>query len=211
MTPVEEPPVDFPGGDREAGQLCPAARDRGRQSHLRVAKRAAIMVGRYTHAHQFKRANRQLKFLRTRLGQLIRDINRKVAGDPTLSERFAPLRSFGCQDPLPEPAPARAEGLVSARARGRTIVKGEARALAQPQASWILLVSNPPKRGASAVDQQGAPGGRGPYHWRPLIKGYFSALRWSEVRSCLRPLRGEIDSLALMLSADPLPPSRERA
>jgi IS5 family transposase len=37
-----------------------------RQSYLRVAKRAAIMVGRYTHAHQFKRANRELKFLRTR-------------------------------------------------------------------------------------------------------------------------------------------------
>jgi IS5 family transposase len=29
-----------------------------RQSYLRVAKRAAIMVGRYTHAHQFKRAHR---------------------------------------------------------------------------------------------------------------------------------------------------------
>jgi IS5 family transposase len=27
-----------------------------RQSYLRLAKRAAIMVGRYTHAHQFKRA-----------------------------------------------------------------------------------------------------------------------------------------------------------
>ncbi len=35
-----------------------------RQSYLRVAKRAAIMVGRYTHAHQFKRANRQIKLLR---------------------------------------------------------------------------------------------------------------------------------------------------
>ncbi len=65
-----------------------------RQSYLRVAKRAAIMVGRYAHAHQFKRANRQLKFLRTRLGRLIRDINRKVAGDPALEQRFAPLRSL---------------------------------------------------------------------------------------------------------------------
>ena len=36
-----------------------------RQSYLRVAKRAAIMVGRYAHAHRFKRARRQLKFLRT--------------------------------------------------------------------------------------------------------------------------------------------------
>lgn len=40
-----------------------------RQSHLRLAKRAAIMVGRYTHANQFKRADRELKFLRTRLGR----------------------------------------------------------------------------------------------------------------------------------------------
>src|SRR6516225_9205335 len=37
-----------------------------RQSYLRLAKRATIMVGRYTHAHQFKRARRELKFLRTR-------------------------------------------------------------------------------------------------------------------------------------------------
>jgi hypothetical protein len=37
-----------------------------RQSYLRQALRAAIMVGRYTRAHQFKRARRQLKFLRTR-------------------------------------------------------------------------------------------------------------------------------------------------
>jgi hypothetical protein len=43
-------------------------------SYLRIAKRAAIMVGRYSHAHQFKRADRKLGFLRTRLGRLIRDI-----------------------------------------------------------------------------------------------------------------------------------------
>lgn len=43
-----------------------------RQSYARVAKRAAIMVGRYSHAHQFKRARRSLKFLRTRLGRVIR-------------------------------------------------------------------------------------------------------------------------------------------
>lgn len=57
-------------------KLVAFAKDNGitlRQSYLRVAKKAAIMVGRYTHAHQHKRANRQLKFLRTRLGRLIRD------------------------------------------------------------------------------------------------------------------------------------------
>jgi IS5 family transposase len=58
-----------------------------RQSYRRVAKRAAIMVGRY----QFKRARRELKFLRTRLGRVIRDIRRKIAGNPALAERFAGL------------------------------------------------------------------------------------------------------------------------
>ena len=62
-----------------------------RQSYRRVAKRAAIMVGRYTHAHQFKRARRALKFLRTRLGRVIRDINRKIEGRPELEARFGRL------------------------------------------------------------------------------------------------------------------------
>jgi len=38
-----------------------------RQSYLRVVKRAAIIVGRDMHARQVKRANAQLKFLRTPL------------------------------------------------------------------------------------------------------------------------------------------------
>jgi IS5 family transposase len=62
-----------------------------RQSYLRVAKRAAIMVGRYSHAHQFKRAGKALKFLRTRLGRVIRDIVRQIDGKPELQARFAHL------------------------------------------------------------------------------------------------------------------------
>jgi transposase, IS5 family len=62
-----------------------------RQSYLRVVKRAAVMVGRYTHAHQFKRARRELKFLRTRLGRVIRDIRRKIDGNAALEDRFGPL------------------------------------------------------------------------------------------------------------------------
>jgi IS5 family transposase len=62
-----------------------------RQSYLRLAKRAAIMVGRYTHAHQFKRARRELKFLRTRLGRIIRDIRRQIDGNPVLENRFGSL------------------------------------------------------------------------------------------------------------------------
>src|SRR5829696_3308502 len=62
-----------------------------RQSYVRVAKRAAIMIGRYSHAHQFKRARRELRFLRARLGRVIRDIRRKIAGNAALEERFGPL------------------------------------------------------------------------------------------------------------------------
>ena len=60
-----------------------------RQSYARLAKRAALMAGRYTHAKQFKRANRELRFLRTRLGRLIRDIRRKIDGREPLQRLFA--------------------------------------------------------------------------------------------------------------------------
>ena len=59
-----------------------------RQSYLRVAKRAAMMAGRYAHAKQLKRQQRQLRFLRVRLGRLIRDIGRKITGAPHLEAVF---------------------------------------------------------------------------------------------------------------------------
>ena len=87
-------PTDARLCHRAVEKLVRLARRHGvplRQSYVRVAKRAAIMVGRYTHAHQFKRARRELKFLRTRLGRVVRDIRRKIAGNETLAERFGPL------------------------------------------------------------------------------------------------------------------------
>jgi IS5 family transposase len=60
-----------------------------RQSYRRVARRAALMAGRYAHAKQFKRMNRQIKFLRTRLGRVVRDIRRKIEGDEELQTVFA--------------------------------------------------------------------------------------------------------------------------
>jgi len=87
-------PTDARLTHRAIVKLVALARRHGvplRQSYLRVAKRAALMVGRYTHAHQFKRARRELKFLRTRLGRLIRDIGRRIADRPELRPRFAPL------------------------------------------------------------------------------------------------------------------------
>ncbi len=64
-----------------------AARRHGgplRQSYVRVAKRAALLAGRYAHAKQFKRHNGELRSLRTRLECLIRDILRKARGDEEL-------------------------------------------------------------------------------------------------------------------------------
>ena len=73
----------------QLGKLAKAHGVALRQSYVRVAKRAALMAGRYAHAKQFKRMNRELKRLRTRLGRLIRDIRRKIDGDETLEEVFA--------------------------------------------------------------------------------------------------------------------------
>jgi IS5 family transposase len=67
------------------------AREQGvrlRQSYLRVAKRAAMMAGRYAHAKQFNRHRRELRLLRIRLGRIIRDIRRKIAGNADLETTF---------------------------------------------------------------------------------------------------------------------------
>ena len=62
-TTVQEKAITHPTDarliHRAIEKLVDLARREGvklRQSYLRLAKRAAIMVGRYTHAHQFKRA-----------------------------------------------------------------------------------------------------------------------------------------------------------
>jgi len=77
-----------------------------RQSYLRLAKRAAMMAGRYAHAKQFNRHQRELRFLRVRLGRLIRDIRRKVRGRDDLEAAF--------QEPL-----SRASQIRSQRQRQR--------------------------------------------------------------------------------------------
>ena len=59
-----------------------------RQSYLRIAKHAAMMAGRYAHAKQFKRHRRELRILRSRLGRIIRDIRRKIAGNADIEAVF---------------------------------------------------------------------------------------------------------------------------
>ena len=74
---------------RQLGKLAKEHDVPLRQSYRRVAKKAAMMAGRYAHAKQFKRMNRRITFLRTRLGRLIRDVRRKIDGDEGLEEAFA--------------------------------------------------------------------------------------------------------------------------
>lgn len=74
---------------QQLGKLAKAHDVALRQSYTRVAKTAAMMAGRYAHAKQFKRMNKQIKFLRSRLGRLTRDIAGKIKDDQTLREAFA--------------------------------------------------------------------------------------------------------------------------
>jgi transposase, IS5 family len=59
-----------------------------RQSYRRLGKAALIRHQRYAHAKQFKRANRALKSLRTYLGRVIRDIDRKTQDHDALRPIF---------------------------------------------------------------------------------------------------------------------------
>jgi IS5 family transposase len=61
-----------------------------RQSYARVGKFALIKHQRYAHAKQFKRAHKALRKLKTYLGRVIRDIERKVRGNETLENVFGP-------------------------------------------------------------------------------------------------------------------------
>jgi IS5 family transposase len=52
-----------------------------------------MMAGRYGHAKQFNRHRPQLRILRSRLGRLIRDIGRKIAGHEQIDAAFASAAS----------------------------------------------------------------------------------------------------------------------
>ena len=60
-----------------------------RQSYARVGKHALIAYQRYAHAKQFKRANRALRSVRTYLGRVLRDVERKTRGEAALRRIFA--------------------------------------------------------------------------------------------------------------------------
>ena len=53
-----------------------------RQSYVNVGKGELYQVGRYTHARQMQRAAKHRRKLKTYLGRVWRDIQRKIEGDP---------------------------------------------------------------------------------------------------------------------------------
>jgi transposase, IS5 family len=95
-TTVQEKAVAFPTEAkllfRARERLVKLAKKAGitlRQSYERVAKVALQMSQRYAHAKQFKRARREVKRLRSMLGRVERDIQRKIKGKADLIDRFA--------------------------------------------------------------------------------------------------------------------------
>ena len=73
-------------------QLVRLAKTHGlslRQSYSRKGRTAALMVGRYAHARQFKRMRRENRKLKTWLGRVTRDIERKLEQEPDKKLLFA--------------------------------------------------------------------------------------------------------------------------
>lgn len=92
-TTVQEKAIAYPTDARlyqkARHRLVQEAKHRGielRQSCEKLAKRAFIKHSRYAHARQFRRARRETKRLRTYLGRVIRDIERKC---PVQDEKLA--------------------------------------------------------------------------------------------------------------------------
>jgi len=86
-TTVQEKAVAYPTDARlyykMLRTLVRVAKEAGielRQSYRRVSKKALAKQGRYAHARQQKRAQKETKTLKTYLGRVIRDIERKYKG-----------------------------------------------------------------------------------------------------------------------------------
>ena len=95
-TTVQEKAITFPTDARlyykMRSKLVCKAKKCGillRQSYVRVARKELVKVGRYGHARQFKRMHRSTRKLKTYLGRVQRDIERKISSDADLSEAFA--------------------------------------------------------------------------------------------------------------------------
>jgi IS5 family transposase len=79
------------------GRLSRKHNVRLRQSYIRVGKWALVKAQKYAHAKQFKRHRKQVKFLKVRVGRILRDIGRKIDGNHLLEEAFASELSLASQ------------------------------------------------------------------------------------------------------------------
>ena len=87
-TTVQEKEIRFPTDARLYHRfmevLVRLAKRKGlrlRQTYARVAKKSMLKLGGYAKAKQFNRAKRETKFLRTRLGRVLRDFHGKAPAE----------------------------------------------------------------------------------------------------------------------------------
>lgn len=96
-TTVQEKDIRFPTDarlyDRSRQRLVEAAKKRGiklRQNYNRLSKGLLAQQSRYSHARQMKRSKKCIRTMRTYLGRVIRDIERKCTDpDPELKSLLA--------------------------------------------------------------------------------------------------------------------------
>ncbi len=95
-TTVQEKAVGFPTDaklyHRMREKLVGLSKEHGvilRQSYKYKSKHAYYWRGRYTSCRQMKRANKQQRSLKTYLGRVVRDIERKIAGNEMLHSVFS--------------------------------------------------------------------------------------------------------------------------
>jgi transposase, IS5 family len=94
-TTVQEKAIHYPNDARlyydmreKLVRMAKENRVKLRQSYVNVGKKELYQVGRYTHARQMQRAAKHRKKLKTYLGRVIRDIQRKIEGDPGRQTAF---------------------------------------------------------------------------------------------------------------------------
>ena len=95
-TTVQEKAVSFPTDskllNRSRERLVKLCHKQGvvlRQSYARKGPEALLLTNRYAHARQMRRMRRQIRKLRTYLGRVVRDIERKIADCPAQQRIFA--------------------------------------------------------------------------------------------------------------------------
>jgi IS5 family transposase len=93
-------PTDSALLNKIRGKLVDLAKKQGlslRQSYSRVGDQLVRKISGYAHAKQFKRLSQGVRKLKTYLGRVIRDIERKLSQVPEQAESFTELLSLGKQ------------------------------------------------------------------------------------------------------------------